>query len=105
MKIGSNLESHFQAKAKKLIEAEGGYVIKIHVSAYQSQGEPDLVCCFLGLFIAFELKVDDNKPTALQTEKLKLIKKSGGIAKAVWSLDEIKETLYEVRRVQQDCES
>ena len=93
-------ESRFQKKAKELIESKGGYTIKIHVSAYQSEGEPDLVCCYKGKFVAFELKVDNNKPSKLQLEKIKEIQAAGGIAKAVWSLEEIEETLYEVCRVQ-----
>jgi len=94
------LESDFQAQAIKLIKQMGGYVIKIHVSAYESQGEPDLVCCYLGRFVAFELKVKGNKPSQLQDYKIKKIIQSGGIAKAVYSLEEIQEVLHEIFRVQ-----
>lgn len=104
-KSKSELEAAFQKEAKDLIESMGGYAIKVHVSAYQSQGEPDLVCCFLGRFVAFELKIDDNKPSALQQEKIEDIKRAGGIAKPVWSINEIKETLYEISRIQQDGKS
>lgn len=100
-KSKSELESAFQKEAIETIESMGGYVIKIHVSAYQSQGEPDLVCCYRGRFIAFELKIDDNKPSALQLEKIKDIKRAGGIALPVWSINEIKEKLYELSRIQQ----
>jgi hypothetical protein len=104
-KSKSELEAAFQKEAKETILSMGGYPIKIHVSAYQSQGEPDLVCCFLGRFVAFELKIDDNKPSALQQEKIEDIKRAGGIAKPVWSINEIKETLYEISRIQQDGKS
>lgn len=106
-KTGRNkkdLESSFQREVIQLIESMGGYVIKIHVSAYQSQGEPDLVCCYKGRFIAFELKVDGNKPSALQLEKIHDIQKAGGIALPIYNINEIKEILYEISRVQQGGE-
>ena len=99
-KSKSELEAAFQKEAIELIESMGGYPIKVHVSAFQSQGEPDLVCCYEGRFVAFELKVDNNKPSALQLEKIKDIKRAGGIALPVYSINEIKETLYEISRIQ-----
>ena len=83
----------------------GGYVIKIHVSAYESQGEPDLVCCYLGQFVAFELKVKGNKPTKLQKFKIEKIIQAGGVAKTVYSIEEIQEVLHEIFRVQHGSES
>lgn len=79
----------------------GGYVTKVHVSAYQTQGEPDLDCCYQGLWVSFELKVGTNKASALQNARMESIRKAGGIAKTVHSLQEIKETLHEISRVQQ----
>lgn len=103
-KSKSELEAAFQKEAIELIESMGGYVIKIHVSAYQSQGEPDLVCCYEGRFVALELKIEGNKPSALQLEKIQDIKRAGGIALPVWSINEIKETLYEISRIRQGGE-
>lgn len=100
-KSKSELEAAFQEEAIKLIESMGGKVTKVHVSAYQSQGEPDLICCYKGRYVAFELKIDDNKPSALQLEKIEDIRRAGGIALPVWSINEIKETLYEISRIQQ----
>ena len=103
-KSKSELEAAFQKEAKELIEKLGGYVIKVHVSAYQSQGEPDLVCCYEGRFVAFELKIPGNKPSALQLEKMEDIKRAGGIALSAYSINEIKEQLYEISRVRQGGE-
>ena len=104
-KSKSELEAAFQKEAKELIESMGGYTIKIHVSAYQPQGDPDLVCCYLGRFVAFELKIDGNKPSALQEIKMSQIRLAGGIAKPVYTLKEIEETLYEIFRIQQGSKS
>lgn len=103
-KSKSELEAAFQKECKELVERMGGYVIKVHVSSFQSQGEPDLVCCYKGLFVAFELKIEGNKPSPLQLEKIEDIKRAGGIALPVYSINEIKETLYEISRLRQGGE-
>ena len=99
------LESKFQKEAIKLIREMGGHTDKIHVSAFQSQGTSDLVCCYKGRYVAFELKVDNNKPSELQQIKMESVIRAGGIAKPVWTLKEIEETLYEIFRLQQGDKS
>jgi hypothetical protein len=74
------------------IEARGGYPIKIHVSSYQTEGEPDVICCYKGWFCAFELK-QGSKLSKLQEIKLGLIQESGGIALEVRSISQI-ETVF-----------
>ena len=68
----------------------GAYVIKIHVSSYQLEGEPDIICCHEGKFYAFELK-QGSKLSELQKVKLQLIRDSGGVAMEVRDLDQLRE--------------
>lgn len=98
-------ESDFQEEAINLIHSFGGYVVKVHVSAFQSQGVPDILCCYLGRFVSFELKVKGNRASELQKFRIKQITNAGGIAKAVYSLEEIEETLYEIQRLQSGGQS
>lgn len=42
-------------------------------------GDPDLVVCLSGRFVAMELKVDGNKATVLQAHKLASVTRSGGV--------------------------
>lgn len=93
-------ESSLQERAEKLIRSKGGYVVKVHVSAYQSQGTPDILVCYKGLFVGFELKVDENTLSDLQKIRIRQIRNAGGIAKGIYSLQEIEETLYEIQRLQ-----
>jgi penicillin-binding protein-related factor A (putative recombinase) len=86
----TQLESVFQNKVIKYIEERGGYKIKIHASSYQTEGEPDIVCCYKGRFCAFELK-QGSKLSDLQIIKLEMIRKSGGIAMEVKDINQIKE--------------
>lgn len=82
------LESAFQKKVLAYIESRGGYYIKIHVSSYQTEGEPDVVCCYKGRFCAFELK-QGSVLSDLQQIKLELIRESGGIAIEVRDIKQI----------------
>lgn len=83
------LESAFQKKVIDYIESRGGYKIKIHASSYQTEGEPDIVCCYRGRFCAFELK-QGSVLSDLQIIKLEMIRKSGGIAMEVKDINQIK---------------
>ena len=94
-------ESVFQKDAEDYIELRGGHVDKYNVTAYSKKGTPDLIGCFLGRYVCFELKVKDNKPTKIQEMKMRSVRLAGGIAKPAWTLREIKETLDEISRVQQ----
>ena len=82
------LESAFQKKVIDYIDSRGGYKIKIHVSSYQTEGEPDVVCCYRGRFCAFELK-QGSILSDLQEIKLELIRKAGGIALEVKTIEDI----------------
>ena len=84
------LESAFQTKVINYLESIGACVIKIHVSSYQLEGEPDIICCHKGKFYAFELK-QGSKLSKLQEVKLELIKESGGVAMEIRSLEQLKE--------------
>lgn len=84
------LESAFQTKVIEYLKSVGAYVIKIHVSSYQLEGEPDIICCHKGKFYAFELK-QGSKLSELQKVKLDLIKQSGGVAMEIRNLEQLKE--------------
>jgi Holliday junction resolvase len=84
------LESEFQKRVIAYLKSIGAYVIKIHVSSYQLEGEPDIVCCYKGKFYAFELK-QGSKLSELQKIKLELIRESGGVAMVVRSLEQLEE--------------
>lgn len=65
-------------------------MIKIHVSSYQLEGEPDIICCHKGKFYAFELK-QGSVLSDLQKIKLELIRESGGVAMEIRSIEQLKE--------------
>lgn len=96
------LERDLQPEIIEYLESKGAYVLKTHVSSFQKQGEPDVTCCYMGRYIAFEIKRDEKeKARRLQEYKMKLIRNAGGIAMRVDNINQVEEVLYEISRIQQ----
>jgi len=71
-------EAAINRKIQKLIEKEGGYVIK--TIATNRAGVPDILACIRGKFIAIEGKTETGVVSALQKAHIAKIQKAGGIA-------------------------
>ena len=74
-------ETKFKQKVlAKLKAIPGLYYIK--VQQVSVRGIPDVIICYHGKFVAWELKVGKNKVKtgSLQEYNLNLIKKAGGVA-------------------------
>lgn len=67
------------------------YVVKI--SDRFISGIPDLIICANGRFIVAELKGEGGVVSKIQTVTLERIRKAGGLATVVRSLEELKELL------------
>lgn len=71
-------EAKFLRIATAFLETVGAVVIR---EAYATRtGTPDLICCYMGRFIAFELKDDIGRPSTAQLSFIERIKKAGGRA-------------------------
>ena len=56
-------------------------------------GDPDIMICHYGLFIAIEMKQPGKHPTALQKLKLAQISACGGVSGVAHSLQEFKDII------------
>lgn len=85
-------EQKLQSAIIAYLQAKGCYVVKTMVTS--RAGVPDLLVCMPGgKFLAIEVKGPKGKPSTLQLENLKQIRKLGGTAKVVYSLNEVKAIL------------
>lgn len=57
---------------------------------YGKGGTPDWIICWLGVFIAIEVKADNGTVSELQMTQLKLIQTAGGVAAVLIGYDEAK---------------
>ncbi|MFI3162919.1 MAG: VRR-NUC domain-containing protein [Bacillota bacterium] len=87
-------ESDLVKKIKAyLATVEDCFYWKEHGGQYGTAGIPDIIVCYKGRFIAFEVKVGTNKPTVLQAITIKKILKAGGYALVVRSIEEVREII------------
>ena len=66
---------------------------KEHGGQYGTAGIPDIIVCYKGRFIALEAKVGKNQPTRLQAATIEQIKRAGGIAAVVRSVEDVRNVL------------
>lgn len=76
---------------KRLRKAPG--ILVMNVSDRANSGYSDLILNVNGKFVAIELKVGSNKPTALQLDFLKKVRESGGLGGVAWNWGEVKTIL------------
>lgn len=86
-----------KAITKKILDylkaLDNCFAFKEHGGRYGTAGIPDIICCFNGRFIAFEVKTDKGRLTKLQEITIHKIKDAKGEAFKVTSLEEVKKIL------------
>jgi Holliday junction resolvase len=73
-------EAKVKAKVRKLLDELRIYYFFPATHGYGRSGVPDIIGCFLGLFVAIECKAGKGKLTALQEREIESIKEAGGFA-------------------------
>lgn len=81
---------------KYLKSVEGCFFWKEHGGMYGTAGIPDIICCYRGRFIGFEVKTDVGEPTKLQLSAIRKIKAAGGNALVVRSVEEARAVIEDV---------
>ena len=69
---------------------------KEHGGQFGTACIPDLIVCYKGRFIAFEVKRPGGKPTLLQKLTLNKIERAKGIAKLVTSVEQVREVIENI---------
>lgn len=73
-------EKKVKQKVVEVLKHFGAYYFYPVTSGFGASGVPDIVACFMGVFIGIECKAGKNKPTDLQKKNLDAISKAGGIS-------------------------
>ena len=67
----------------------GCFAFKEHGGMYGTAGLPDIICCYRGTFIGFEVKAPDGRLSKLQEITISKIKEAKGEAFKVTSVEEV----------------
>ncbi len=89
-KFEKDIQRAILAYLKRLPEC---FAWKEHGGIYGTAGIPDIICCYKGKFIAFEIKRPTGKLTKIQELTIQRIKDAKGQAYKVTSLEEVKDKL------------
>lgn len=73
-------EKTYENKIKNYLKSKNCYCVKYFGCMYSTSGTPDLLVCIKGHFLAIEVKAQNGKPSELQLEYIKQIRRSGGSA-------------------------
>lgn len=82
-------EARYQKQLMDAIRERGGWVVKYPAGPHGTIGTPDLLVCYLGHFLAIEVKAGNPRlkryePTAMQQRQLDAIVTAGGHAFVDW---------------------
>lgn len=91
--LASMLERTIVAKVLKVAKSLGWFAVKIHGSAYQMAGLPDILAIKAGRAVWLEVKVSGNKPSAIQLRRIKELAAAGCSCAVVYSADEARTFL------------
>lgn len=90
----SGPEKNVENQIKRYLDSLGAYYLKVHGSAYQPAGTPDILACVRGRFIGIEVKRPSGGVVSeLQKSKLKKIKKAGGVPIIARSVEDVSSML------------
>lgn len=89
-------EARLRTRIVKALNAYGGLWYVTHADGYTEVGIPDIVGCYHGTFVAFEVKLPGKQHTLKpwQARMLEKINHNGGKALMVTSVDEAMNFIY-----------
>ncbi|MDL2317712.1 VRR-NUC domain-containing protein [Eubacteriales bacterium OttesenSCG-928-A19] len=71
----------------------GCFAHKEHGGMYGTAGLPDIICCYRGMYVAFEVKTEKGRLTKLQEVMIRRIREARGEAHKVTSVEEVQHIL------------
>ncbi len=89
----ATLESSLKETCLAYLKKRYPDVWVVKISDRWISGIPDLIVCNNGRFMAFELKAERGVVSRIQQATIERIRKAGGFAAVIRSLDELKEAL------------
>lgn len=91
--MSSGPEKNVENAIREELRKRGGWVIKIFANEFQGVGNPDLLVCYKGHFLAFETKAPGGRTKNVQKATLRNIARAGGCAISVRSIDVCRSVL------------
>ena len=91
-------ESDMKKEVKAYLKSKGAYVVPVANGAYAKMGDPDMVVCYKGIFIAIEGKTYEGRQSDWQKLRMEQVQKAGGIYAIIHSVDGARQLIEELDR-------
>ena len=91
-------ESRLKSDIKAYLKGEGIYWCMIQGGAFSKPGDPDMVVCAKGRFIAIEGKTYDGRLSDIQIFRKGQIEASGGRYVVARTVDDVQRVIEDVRK-------
>jgi hypothetical protein len=95
----SKLQDFIIKRLKEYRRDNNDSILFWKASDSKTSGISDIILCVHGTFVAVELKIEGNKPTALQGQFLKDVVKAGGVAGVAYNWQHFKDIINPVLRM------
>ena len=82
-------ERDLTRQVRDFLRVLGAWEVKHRAGLGDRRGVPDILACYRGRFVAFEVKAPRGRLTPYQTAELEAVRHAGGIAAEVRSLEDV----------------
>lgn len=91
-------ESDLSKKIALKMRQRGCWAVKIAAGPRQGTGLPDIIGCYMGVFLGLEVKLPGKEKTmtVLQKARLDAIVAAGGLGEMVTSWEDVEQILNDV---------
>jgi VRR-NUC domain. len=90
-------EKNIENQIKRYLDRLGCWYMKVHGSAFQKAGVPDLIACIGGRFVGIEVKRPGGRVSPLQKLNIEEIQRSGGVAFVAYSVEDVQREIEKLR--------
>lgn len=71
-------EGELKKNIRRLLEERGAFWSNVSGGAYSKPGDPDIVACFLGFYLAIEAKANAGRQSEIQKVRQSEVEAAGG---------------------------
>ena len=89
-------ESTIKKEMKDWLDSQGIFWSMVKGGEFSKRGDPDLILCVDGRYVAIEGKTETGELAHIQERRMRQIRKSGGIYAVARNLDELIAVVEEV---------
>lgn len=90
-------ESILKREMKKYLQSKGAFWSMVAGGSYAKPGDPDIISCYKGKFIAIEAKTPTGRQSDWQKLRQREIEDAGGIYILARSVDDVKKILERMK--------